>query len=183
MATYLNHCRLVSCSVWCAKLLYKYYIIYILYKPMITYSQQNALDLPARQKTTKLYRFNISRVNFIHTVYYLYEHICMYMNVYEYIWKLIQLISMLFWKFQLWFKLFQECKSYKMKYCVWQRSCSQYFSTCIYALEMLFISLIHLIYRIRYRWQWHVRYFHLFQQYMTRPLVIYVCISSSLHCV
>ena len=36
----------------------------------------------------------------------------------------------------------------------------------------------HLIY-IRYWWQRHIRYFHSFQQYITRSLVIYCCHSST----
>ena len=51
-------------------------------------------------------------------------------------------------------------------------------NTCISVLELLFISLTHSIYRIRYGWQWHIRYIQSFQQYMTSPsrfLVINCC--------
>ena len=43
----------------------------------------------------------------------------------------------------------------------------------ISVLAMLLILLSHLIYRIRYGWQWHIRYIHSFQQYMTRSFIWY----------
>ena len=40
--------------------------------------------------------------------------------------------------------------------------------TCISVLELIFYSVSHLVYRIRYGWQWHIRYSRSFQQHMTR---------------
>ena len=43
----------------------------------------------------------------------------------------------------------------------------------IFVWVLMLYSVSNLIYRIRYGWQWHIRYIHSFQRYMTRSLVIY----------